>query len=137
METADCRRTTFHSYRQDAREGGVNPPLPRNCERHCPACVVRREKNQPEPSEALNPETHDPLETQAFWRDSGKAADGGASQETGPWRIQTSLRSEGNEGAIDAFFPSRSRSCRAFRPVDLFTFPNQQSGGGHDSWRGN
>jgi hypothetical protein len=25
------------SYRQDAREGGEIPPLPRNCERPCPS----------------------------------------------------------------------------------------------------
>jgi hypothetical protein len=25
-----------HSNRQDAREGGESPPLPRNCERPCP-----------------------------------------------------------------------------------------------------
>jgi hypothetical protein len=32
-----------NSYRQDAREGGESPPLPRNCERFMPGCSSFRQ----------------------------------------------------------------------------------------------
>src|ERR1700722_1897017 len=42
-----CRSSTHHYNRQDAREGGESPPLPRNCERTCFRCRhLSRRRNQ-------------------------------------------------------------------------------------------
>jgi len=54
--------------RQDAREGGVNPPLPRNCER---ACRIRRLHSRrylqdPQPG-SLHQAIHKPLKAACLW----------------------------------------------------------------------
>ena len=79
--------------------------------RHCPATV-----SAPAPvpvvglsdegrisARVVPPSAEDPrkpLEASLFGLVFGKVAGGGASQETGPWRFITRLRSEGNEGVI-------------------------------------
>jgi hypothetical protein len=61
----------------DAREGGVNPPLPRNCMRAFERLVERQLAGL---SEHAEPDRH--------WTFSGKAVPiGRASQETGPIAI--------------------------------------------------
>ena len=73
--------------RQDAREGGETPPLPRNCERPC--LTSRRIGQGRKPAKAFPP-TRGRCRTTTggtpSWRVFGKVAGEGASQETGPRR---------------------------------------------------
>jgi hypothetical protein len=81
-----------HGNRQDAREGGETPPLPRNCERLCPvgrrigSSDKGRSSARVVPPSAEGPEK--PLETRRNGLVFGKVAGEGASQETGPRRFQ-------------------------------------------------
>jgi hypothetical protein len=47
--SASCVSQVYHGNRQDVREGGVIPPLPRNCERPCPPVrLLDQDRHQPE-----------------------------------------------------------------------------------------
>ena len=126
-----CRGSTHHCNRQDAREGGETPPLPRNCERTCfpsPSFIEAKEPNRV--SARVFPHmrnSHQATEVESTRFDFGKAAESSASQETGPRRTQPLSRSEGNEGAIMPIsiflrstsrraHPSTSRSRARFSP---------------------
>ena len=103
---------TNHRNRQDAREGGEIPPLPRNCER---ACFISRPVGtgceqvfgQDSSAQRGNPQATEVERTVQ----PGKAAANSASQETGPRRTQLLSRSEGNEGAL-----CRMSNFSAYRP---------------------
>ncbi len=83
-------QSTYHRDRQDAREGGASPPLPRNCERTCFPCrpITRRRSQtgfQPV-CFACSWNTHRATEVESIRFGIGKAAEISASQETGPRR---------------------------------------------------
>ena len=124
--SARCRRTSNQSEnRQDAREGGENPPLPRNCERPCPRSVAWvRAGIQPRLFAIRKPvTTGDEPSSSVF----GKVA--GQAQVRRPvLGVLNRLRSEGNEGATclsdfsAATAPNISASLSYFRLPILLLF---------------
>ena len=76
---------THHGNRQDAREGGETPPLPRNCERPCfrSPSLSGCQGRDPARVFRIRGEPFEPLRTILGVR-CGKVAGNSASQETGP-----------------------------------------------------
>ena len=112
--SAPSRRGHFnHSNRQDAREGGETPPLPRNCERTCLGSRPIGDRREQEFSHGFphGGMAQKPLKASrrlAF----GKAAEAGASQETGPRRLHPLCVPRGTE-ELSCLFPKFLRGYHA------------------------
>src|ERR1035438_133068 len=77
--------TIYHGNRQDAREGGETPPLPRNCERPGPTARSIGQGREPARVLPLVAEApREPLHGEALWARLWEGGWKGASQETGP-----------------------------------------------------
>ena len=110
-----------HCNRQDAREGGESPPLPRNCERPCPR-FRRVSRNSAKADHELRLVHHWRRHASRLWEGSCY----GASQETGPSAFNRFPVPRGTK-ELPCLLPflcirGQNDCCRFCSPPSLFRF---------------